>query len=115
VNPAEYIGGFEYEAEEGPERDAVHRRSPQLVAAILDAIYDDPEPIPWTDLVDNLAGGNYKTRTIDAAIYDLIAYGALHRTGKPATRRQPDTRHLRQTPLGRAWWTGTELPERPTP
>ena len=99
----------------GAARDPLARRSPQLIAALLDAINDDPEPIPWTDLVNAFTGGKYAPRTIEATIHDLVAYGAIHRTGTAATRHRPDTRNLRPTPLGHAWWTGTNPPERPKP
>jgi len=90
-------------------------RSPELVAAILDAIHDDPEPIPWADLVHAFTSDRYPPRTIEATIYDLITFGALHRIGTPATRTRPDTRALRSTILGAAWWNVTDPPERPTP
>lgn len=97
-----------------PRRDPLRYRSAELIAAILDAIYDDPEPIPWTDLVHNFTTEAHPPRTIEATLYDLVAYGAVHRIGKPATTRTHDTRALRQTALGRAWWTGSDYPERPT-
>lgn len=94
--------------------DPLSFRSAELIGAILDAIYDDPEPIPWTDLVHNLTAPELPARTIEATLYDLIAYGAIARIGKPATRRTDDTRALRQTRLGEAWWTGSALPPHPT-
>lgn len=88
----------------------LYRRSPDLIAALLDAVYDDPEPIPWTDLVHAYTTTDLPRKTIENTLYDLIAFGALHRIGKPGTRRTPDTRALRQTPLGRAWLDGELLP-----
>jgi len=95
--------------------DPLRFRSPALLTAILDAIYDDdePQPIAWTDLVNNLTG-HHEPRTIEATLYDLIAYGAIHRIGKAPTRRQDDTRALKPTALGHAWWTGSPLPPHPT-
>jgi hypothetical protein len=82
---------------------ALYARSADLVAAILDAVYDDPEPIPWPDLVHAFTTEATPRKTIENTIYDLVAFGALHRTGRPADRRHADTRALRQTELGRAW------------
>lgn len=91
---------------------ALYARSADLVAAILDAVYDDPEPIPWPDLVHAFTTERTPAKTVENTLYDLAAFGALHRTGKPADRRRPDTRAVRQTDLGRAWLAG-ELPPRP--
>jgi hypothetical protein len=80
------------------------------VLAVLGFVYErHPEPVPWDELVDELSG-HYSWRTIDATVYDALAFGALHRVGKPAQRGRPDTRALRSTPLGRAWLDAELLP-----
>lgn len=100
-----------------PPPDPLRYRSPDLIRAILDAIYDpdDPTPIPWVDLVDAFTSDRHQPRTIEATIYDLIAFGALHRIGQTATRTRADTRALKGTTLGRAWWHDLDQPERPRP
>lgn len=86
------------------------RRAPALIFAVLGAVAEsDPDAIPWAALVDELAG-HYAWRTIEATIYDAVAFGAVHRIGKPAARGRPDTRALRVTPLGRAWLDQQLLP-----
>lgn len=96
--------------------DPLRFRAPELLTAILDTIYEDEDadPVPWTDLVHNLTSTTHQARTIEATLYDLIAAGAIHRIGKAPTRRQDDTRALKQTTLGAAWYLGTDLPPHPT-
>lgn len=93
-------------------RDPIRYRDPDLVHAILDAVYtgndpdDKPEPTPWTDLVDAFTSATHEWKTVDNTLRDLVAIGAIHRIGKPSTRGRPDTRALLPTILGRAWLAG---------
>lgn len=90
-------------------RDPIRHRDPDLVHAILDAIYtaDGPvgdrsdDPIPWTDIVDAFTSDTHTWRTVENVLYELVQIGALHRVGKAA--RGHDTRGLRPTILGEAW------------
>lgn len=84
------------------------RRSPLLVLAVLSYVYDSDEPVLWTEIVDAFTA-TYSHRTIEATLYDAVAFGALHRIGKPGDRRHPDTRALRPTPLGQAWLDQEQL------
>jgi hypothetical protein len=99
-------------------RDPLRRRDPELVRAILDAVYvdntdSDPEPTPWNDLVEAFTSPAHHWRTVENVLYELVAVGALHRVGKPSARGRPDTRALLPTLLGRAWLAG-ELHPTPT-
>ena len=98
-------------------RPALYARSADLILAILAAVYDDPEPIPWTDLVHAYTTADVPRKTIENTLYDLVAFGALHKVGKAGTRRTADTRAVRQTELGRAWLAGElpPIPERTNP
>lgn len=92
------------------ERHPLDYRDPELVAQILGHIYEtDNGRINWLELIDQHTTGRHPWRTVEATIYDLLAFGALHKVGK-ATRGQPDTRQLRATPLGRAWLDRQLLP-----
>lgn len=91
----------------------LYRRSPDLIAAILDAVYEHPDPIAWTDLVHAFTTTTHPAKTVENTLHDLIAYGALHRIGQPGTRRRPDTRAIRQTVLGRHWHDQTNPPPPP--
>lgn len=103
-------------------RNPLARRDPELVRAILDAVYVDnvdrikPEPIPWTDLVDAFTSEAHSWRTVENVLYELDALGAVHRVGKPAARGRPDSRALLPTLLGEAWLAGElhPVPERTT-
>lgn len=88
-------------------------RPAELLVAIIGTIYDDPDPVPWQTIITTYST-RWPRRTVENAIYDLIAYGALHRTGRPAEKGRPDTRTLRPTTLGQAWLTG-QLPPIPQP
>lgn len=81
-------------------------RSPELVVEILGLVYDRAEeepPIGWIELVVGLSDSN-QWKTVENTIYELVAFGALHRIGRPAQgRRGIDTRALKPTALGRAW------------
>lgn len=100
-----------------PAGDPLRYRSADLITAILDAVYDpdDPDPIPWADLVHAFTSDRHQPRTIEATLYDLVAFGALHRIGQTATRHRADTRAVKGTTLGRAWWHNLDQPERPRP
>jgi hypothetical protein len=89
-------------------RNPLRHRDPDLVLAILDAVYehvdqDKPDPIPWTDLVDAFTSDAHNWRTVENVLYELAALGAIHRVGKPGARGKPDTRAFLPTLLGRAW------------
>lgn len=85
------------------ERDPLRYRSPTLVLAVLGHIYDSDEPVPWTEIVEHHTDDAHTWRTVEGTLYDLVAFGAIHRIGKPGAGRNPDTRALKPTPLGRAW------------
>jgi hypothetical protein len=93
-------------------RGALRFRSVPLVLGILDYVYSADEPVVWDELVELFSSEGLSYRTVENTIYDLIAFGALHRVGKASTRRGgADTRTVRPTPLGRAWLAGeTGLP-----
>lgn len=88
----------------------IRYRPAELVAAILGTIYDSDDPYPWLELVHDLSDAGYPTKTVENVLYELDSFGAIHRIGKPADRRRPDTRALRPTPLGRAWLDQQLLP-----
>lgn len=79
------------------------RRSPELILAVLGHVYEADDPVPWLDLVGQFSSDRWPWKTVENTLYDLVAFGALHRIGKPGHTRQPDTRALRPTRLGRAW------------
>jgi hypothetical protein len=83
--------------------DPLGYRAPALVLGVLDYVYASATGVAWDEVVDLFSSGGTPWRTVEATLYDLVAYGALHRIGRPGTRRRPDTRALRATPLGRAW------------
>lgn len=83
-------------------RNPLRYRSPTLVAAILDHV-QELGSVRWAELVETHSDAGHAWRTVEATLYDLITFGALHRIGQPSTSRRPDTRELRLTTLGRAW------------
>lgn len=93
-------------------REPLHYRNPTLVAAILGMIYDADEPVGWLEIIDALSPP-HEPKTVTGTLYDLIAYGAIHRIGQPGTTRKPDTRALKPTPLGRHWLE--QIPPPPLP
>lgn len=98
-------------------KDPLRFRNSTLVVAVLGYVYDADEPIPWEELIATYTSSAHTWKTVENVIYDLVAFGALHRIGKPPVRNRygsttDDTRALRPTPLGRAW-LGQELLELP--
>lgn len=85
-------------------------RNPTLVVAILGYVYDAEEPIPWEELLGTFAVAGRSWKTVENVLYELVAFGALHRIGKPAIRGGPDTRAVKPTVLGRAWLDGDPVP-----
>lgn len=85
------------------DRHPLDYRPAELVTAILGHVYENTEPTPWLDLVAAYSSPRWPWRTVENVVYDLIAYGALHRVGQPGNSRRPDGRALKPTPLGRAW------------
>lgn len=88
----------------------IARRAPELVLAVLGHVYEAEEPVPWLDLVGEYSSDRWPWKTVENTLYDLVAFGALHRVGKPGHTRLPDTRALRPTGLGRAWLERELLP-----
>lgn len=92
-----------------PEK-ALRFRSPTLVLELLAYVYDADEPIPWNELASVFGlEQDRPTKTVEGALYELVAFGALHRVGKIS--RSGDTRALKPTPLGRAWLDRELLPQ----
>lgn len=88
----------------------ISHRTPELVLALLGHVYEADNPVPWIDLVGQYSSDRWPWKTVENYLYDLVAFGALHRVGKPGHTRTPDTRALRPTPLGRAWLDQHTLP-----
>jgi hypothetical protein len=85
-------------------------RPPALVLGLLGYVYDAEAPIPWDEAVEVFTTEETPYKTVEATLYDLIAFGALHRIGAPAgVRGKTDTRALKATDLGRAWIAGEIL------
>jgi hypothetical protein len=63
----------------------------------------------WPRVVDHFTDDDHEWRTVEKAIYDLLAFGAIYRTGQPSTRGKPDRRVLTLTTLGRAWLDGERI------
>lgn len=82
-------------------RDPLAFRNPTIVVAVLGYVYDAEGPVPWEELVDAFASSSHTWKTVENVVYELVAFGALHRTGN--VKRALDARELRPTPLGRAW------------
>lgn len=101
----------------------LHLRPPRLVYGILDYIADNPdEPPTWLEIVDTFTSRpgariTVTYQTVEATLYDLMAFGALYRKGRPTKSRKPgaDKRTLHVTPLGTAWLNQTEMPPPITP
>lgn len=88
----------------GTDRDPLAFRDRRLVLGIIGVIYEADRPVPWSEILDTFTTDKRPYRTVEATLYDLIAYGAIHRVGQPSRKRgAPDTRGLKPTPLGRAW------------
>lgn len=91
-----------------PEK-ALRFRSPTLVLELLAYVYDADEPIPWNEVVSVFGiEQDRPSKTVEGALYELVAFGALHRVGK--VTRKTDDRALKPTPLGRAWLDRELLP-----
>lgn len=92
--------------------DRLRYRSPELVAAILDAFHDEntTEPIGWREVIAAFESDQHSAKTVEETVRDLVSFGALHRIGQPATRDRLDSRALVLTPLGAAWLEQTLLP-----
>lgn len=82
-------------------REPLRFRNATIVVAVLGYVYDADGPVPWEELVDAFASAEQTWKTVENVVYELVAFGALHRTG--AVKRAVDGRELRPTPLGRAW------------
>lgn len=95
---------------------ALRLRDPDLVLAMLGYLVDyedDPDvetSLPWRALVDTFTTADREWKTVENTLYDLAAFGAIHRIGQAGTRTRSDTRAVRSTPLGRAWLEQTLLP-----
>lgn len=82
-------------------REPLRFRNPTIVVAVLGYVYDAEGPVPWDELVDAFTSSAHQWKTVENVVYELVAFGALHRTG--AVVKKVDARELRPTSLGRAW------------
>ena len=85
------------------EDRALRFRSPELVISIVGYFVETDEPIPWLEALEVFVDDEHPWKTVENLFYELVAFGALHRTGKPKGKGRTDSRALRATPLGRAW------------
>lgn len=88
----------------------IYARKPELVVAILGYLADADRPAPWNETLDTFSGHGDEPipwKTLENVLYELIAFGAVHRVGKTG---RADTRALKLTPLGRAWLERELLP-----
>ena len=92
------------------DRNPLRYRKPETVAGILGHIYDADHPVRWLEVLDMFADTEKEWKTVENTLYDLVAFGALHRIGKPAAGKTPDSRALKPTALGRAWLERELLP-----
>lgn len=89
-------------------KEPLRFRNPTLVVAVLGYVYDADEPVPWEELIDTFTTSAHAWKTVENVVYELVAFGALHRIGAPPKKSYggrigPDTRALKPTILGRAW------------
>lgn len=84
------------------------RRNPRLMCILLADLEDAAGPIPWNDLVETHSSDAHPWKTVENTIYDLIAFGAVHKIG--GYKGRADTRALKLTPLGRAWTDRDRIP-----
>lgn len=85
-------------------------RDRDLVLTIFDYVadVDDGPPVTWAELLTVFGTElDHRVKTVENAVYELVAFGALHRIGRPAGRKGgKDTRAVVATPLGKAWRDG---------
>jgi hypothetical protein len=86
------------------------RRNPRLIIIILGHLYEADEPFPWDEFVGFLTSDEHPWKTVENTIYDLIAFGAIHKIGSYRAKGKTDTRALKLTPLGRAWSDRERIP-----
>ncbi len=84
-------------------------RSPELVTAIIGALEDAGEPVPWTAMIATFTGPRHTAKTIENTLNDLAKFGAVQRIGVYRDRWN-DTRAVRATALGSAWFAGETIP-----
>lgn len=75
-------------------------RNPRLVTELLDYLDGQDDPVAWDPLVLKFTTGRRSWKTVENRLYDLIAFGAIHRVGQHRTNQK---RTVKITPLGRAW------------
>lgn len=92
------------------DRHPVYRRRRTLVVGLVAWLADQPEPVPWDDVLHAFRSDGTSWRTLENTIRDLVAFGALHIIGRARARGGADTRALVATPLGLAWLEGRPVP-----
>jgi hypothetical protein len=78
-------------------------RSQRVVALLFSEVADAVEPVLWREAGTSVAG-MVPRKTVENVLYEMISFGLIYRLGKPADGRRPDTRALKATALGRAWF-----------
>lgn len=78
-------------------------RSQRLVGLLFSEIADAESPVLWSEVGVSVAGIAPR-KTVENVLYEMISFGLVYRMGKPADGRRADTRALKATALGRAWF-----------
>lgn len=85
-------------------------RDRALVLSLFDYVEEvaqQGDPVTWSEALTVFGTDSGRpVKTVENALYELVRFGALHRTGRPSTKGRPDTRALVATPLGSAWREG---------
>ena len=92
------------------DRDPLSYRPAELLMSLLGYVHDAEGDVPVDELIEYHSNEDRPFRTVDAALRDLVAYGALHVVGRRPGR---SAGAVRVTPLGRCWIDREPLPPLP--
>lgn len=92
------------------EEHSLAYRNSALVRGVLEYLLEAGKT-GWLEVVDTFTSERFAVKTVENTLYDLTAFGAIRRHGRPAGRGQHgDTRALELTGLGRYWLEGRTPP-----
>jgi hypothetical protein len=89
---------------ERTRKPPIHYRNRVTVAAIFGYILDAEQPVHWLEVIDVFTSDTIAWRTVERILHELMEHGAIHRIGQAGNNRRADTRAVKVTVLGHAWF-----------
>lgn len=90
--------------------EPIYRREASFVLAVLEVLDQALGPVDWLEVVDRFTRDGRPWKTVENVLYELDAFGAIHKVGASNRPGNTHRKAVKITPLGSAWLKGVSLP-----